>query len=308
MRRNRITVPCTQCGKSLERAASWVNKQNKHFCNTACKAAWQSVHQHGKNNPHYNNGGKQVIRTCEHCGQTHNTYPSSSPRFCSQDCWNASRQPKTPTHTCLCCGKSFERIVKKQRKPKYCSIECRQKHVKPTRELLPLKTFVCEHCGAEFKDRRHIKRKYCCKACNTASHIGKKKDLADRVIETRYCKQCGKSFTEFPSQPRKFCCHKCYEQWQSENLSGEDSYNWQGGAVGDRGYNWNNQAALARERDLHTCQHCGITEDELEKTLDVHHIIPFRFFGLEKYEEANKLENLITLCRSCHVTVERSLR
>jgi DEAD/DEAH box helicase domain-containing protein len=47
----------------------------------------------------------------------------------------------------------------------------------------------------------------------------------------------------------------------------------------------------------------------------VHHIEPFRSFGYkrgrnEAYEEANRLENLVTLCRSCHrrVEVDRMVR
>jgi predicted HNH restriction endonuclease len=34
--------------------------------------------------------------------------------------------------------------------------------------------------------------------------------------------------------------------------------------------------------------------------LDVHHIIPFRKFGIDRYREANKISNLISLCNSCH--------
>ena len=51
-------------------------------------------------------------------------------------------------------------------------------------------------------------------------------------------------------------------------------------------------------RDNFTCQDCWIKG----KSLDVHHIIPF----LESFD--NSLENLITLCRKCHMTREQKLR
>ena len=39
---------------------------------------------------------------------------------------------------------------------------------------------------------------------------------------------------------------------------------------------------------------------------DVHHKIPFRSFT--SIEEANRLENLTTLCRTCHQKVEQNVR
>jgi len=45
---------------------------------------------------------------------------------------------------------------------------------------------------------------------------------------------------------------------------------------------------------------CGLIADNL----DVHHIVPFREFGLENYKKANRLENLISLCHSCHLKSE----
>ena len=79
-------------------------------------------------------------------------------------------------------------------------------------------------------------------------------------------------------------------------------------ARGDRGPNWEQQRNLARARDNHRCRHCSVPERP-NRTHDVHHIEPFRTFGYirgknEKYVEANRLENLVTLCSSCHRRVE----
>jgi DEAD/DEAH box helicase domain-containing protein len=77
---------------------------------------------------------------------------------------------------------------------------------------------------------------------------------------------------------------------------------------GDRGPNWDKQRAQARKRDEYKCRHCGAPERP-NRAHDVHHIQPFRTFGYvrgtnESYLEANRLENLTTLCRSCHRRVE----
>jgi hypothetical protein len=64
-----------------------------------------------------------------------------------------------------------------------------------------------------------------------------------------------------------------------------------------------------RRRDHYTCQGCGKTEVELGRVLDVHHIRPFREFGYirhqnDRYLLANDLSNLVSLCVSCHKTME----
>jgi DEAD/DEAH box helicase domain-containing protein len=79
-------------------------------------------------------------------------------------------------------------------------------------------------------------------------------------------------------------------------------------AQGDRGPNWEQQRNQARERDGQRCRHCGAPERP-GRAHDVHHIQPFRTFGYvrgknEQYLEANRLENLVTLCTSCHRRVE----
>jgi DEAD/DEAH box helicase domain-containing protein len=77
----------------------------------------------------------------------------------------------------------------------------------------------------------------------------------------------------------------------------------------DYGPNWAAQRDAARARDGHRCRQCGAPARE-GRQHDVHHVTPFRTFGYrpganERYLEANRLENLITLCPSCHRRVER---
>jgi DEAD/DEAH box helicase domain-containing protein len=76
----------------------------------------------------------------------------------------------------------------------------------------------------------------------------------------------------------------------------------------DRGPNWAEQRRRARDRDRFTCRVCGAGEASLGREHDVHHIRPFREFGYiagqnEHHRQANELDNLITLCRTCHSRV-----
>ncbi len=76
----------------------------------------------------------------------------------------------------------------------------------------------------------------------------------------------------------------------------------------DYGPNWPQQRDAARRRDGRRCTQCGAPERP-DRQHDVHHLRPFREFGYvpgqnENYREANQLENLVTLCQTCHRAVE----
>ena len=60
------------------------------------------------------------------------------------------------------------------------------------------------------------------------------------------------------------------------------------------GCDWEKIRQLILRRDNFICQKCGIKK----KKLDIHHKIPF-LISLD-----NSINNLITLCRSCHVKEE----
>lgn len=72
----------------------------------------------------------------------------------------------------------------------------------------------------------------------------------------------------------------------------------------DYGPEWNKIRDWVRKRDHYTCQLCGLPEQG--KAHHVHHKVPFRMFSSAR--EANRPENLITLCPSCHQRVEENLR
>lgn len=74
------------------------------------------------------------------------------------------------------------------------------------------------------------------------------------------------------------------------------------------GPNWQRQRDAARARDGYRCVVCGVPEPP-DRQHHVHHRIPFRAFGYrpgenDAYLQANALENLITVCPTCHAQIE----
>lgn len=64
---------------------------------------------------------------------------------------------------------------------------------------------------------------------------------------------------------------------------------------------WNKIAERIRKRDKWTCQLCG-----KDHSIDVHHIIPRSCFP--NGDADNSDDNLITVCYSCHASVESKTR
>lgn len=80
----------------------------------------------------------------------------------------------------------------------------------------------------------------------------------------------------------------------NKTFAGEKNPRWKGGSKSYRGYGW---AAVKKERrliDNYTCQDCGKKETFGKRAFDVHHVIDFKNGG------TNEMNNLLTLCRSCH--------
>jgi DEAD/DEAH box helicase domain-containing protein len=75
-------------------------------------------------------------------------------------------------------------------------------------------------------------------------------------------------------------------------------------APNDYGPTWPAQRDRARARDGYCCQVCGAPEQG--RAHDVHHKTPFRTFASS--QAANQLNNLITLCSTCHRRAETVVR
>jgi len=164
-------------------------------------------------------------------------------------------------------------------------------------------TLICDECGKQYKVKPYTlnltKHHFCGSRCYglwQRMHrigVGRK-----RVIV--YCDTCGKPIERVPSAvlDHSFCSKNCLNKWRSEYLSGENGSQLKGGHNDYRGPNWNEQREQVLIRDSFQCRHCNSTND-----LVVHHVTPFHLF--EQYLEANQIDNLITLCKSCHGVAEQ---
>lgn len=121
--------------------------------------------------------------------------------------------------------------------------------------------------------------------------------------ETETCEWCDDEFHVRPfNTTARFCSRECKGKWRSENWVRERNGNWKGG-----------QSAYRATRDLHspepwnrwrktvrgdTCEMCGVSASEVDRALEVHHIIPLLAGG------TSGEWNLMTLCPQCHKKVE----
>jgi DEAD/DEAH box helicase domain-containing protein len=75
-------------------------------------------------------------------------------------------------------------------------------------------------------------------------------------------------------------------------------------APNDYGPDWDAIRNQVRARDKYRCQGCRAPENGMPH--HVHHRIPFRSFASR--EQANQLDNLVTLCPNCHRRAELAVR
>lgn len=181
------------------------------------------------------------------------------------------------------------------------------------------KQHVCIVCDKTFDvtpAQAHEKKKTCSRKClrkliikNNKNENRQKRthETATFVCET--CKTTTITRLHYVNNGRRFCSEQCRLEWFSTiTPTGENNPYWRGGGSGYYGENWKDQKEKCRERDENTCQHCGKTNIDCGYNLPVHHITPFKEFGIDNYLKANKLSNLICLCRSCHLKEEWRLK
>lgn len=262
---------CCDCGKPVSNLA------------TRCKSCAATLRQQGM--------PKSATTVCKTCGKTFAFAPSrENPQCCSRQCQRD--YGKIP---CPVCGILFKPKNLTQSKTKTCSLKCRdmlrQNRIKVT----------CHHCGKDFE--RCVSQAvsaviFCSVKCKQSFWKGKNHSSYNSV--DCVCGVCGKHFVRNSSKLKHngtFCSRRCFSL--SQVIPGTSEY---------RGPNWNEQKRNARKRDNYTCQGCGVHQNQYGKCLDVHHIVPFRNFGVDNYLQANHLDNLVSLCKTCHMLTERGNR
>jgi len=78
-----------------------------------------------------------------------------------------------------------------------------------------------------------------------------------------------------------------------------------GDSVYQRDPDWDAKREKRLEKDNHECQDCGIEQSDYYRNLDVHHKTKKEDFADEKgdvdWDVVNDINNLVTLCQSCHM-------
>jgi len=176
-------------------------------------------------------------------------------------------------------------------------------------------TYQCHRDGCDGStkywpsEREERKRVFCSKECKyewqSEFNSGSGSPRYNSVeLE---CEVCNESFTRWPSQVEKydrhFCSNECKNIGHRGEFAGEDNPAWAGGYeypyVGET---WKEARRKVVERDNDVCQRCGV-EAPPDETLDAHHITPIKEF--DDPFDSHSVDNLIQLCRSCHMEVER---
>jgi len=161
----------------------------------------------------------------------------------------------------------------------------------------------CEFCGKLFEPtlKYRDRQRYCNRTCSNRARKG----IPKIPNLSKLCEYCNKPFVKrSPRETAKaqFCSKSC----AGKAIRNTGHPSWNGGNRSYRGPNWHQQRRFARQRDNYICQRCNKSRADLGRLPDVHHIIPFQRFNGD-YLAANQMENLITLCQSCHQIVERSI-
>lgn len=167
----------------------------------------------------------------------------------------------------------------------------------------------CAYCGVEIRRKpKDIKRSdnlFCSSECRngwySANLGGEGHPLKEDWVEIE-CEYCGDVFEVKPyrEQTARFCNPGCRGGWKSENAYGHNSPQWEGGHRRDSlryqigPVSW---STIRRNWEYEECYKCGREED-----LNIHHTIPLRCGG------THGEWNLMTLCTSCHGTVEQYTR
>lgn len=239
---------------------------------------------------------------CDNCGESF-TRPKShleytEHNFCSREC-SSEYQSKQLTVDCDACGESFEiyswRVDKYDKN--YCSKKCQAEGYSNRVEV------QCFTCGESLlvkpywaeKNERHFCDRKCWRNRPTGVQVE--------------CSFCGASIKVEPYYAEKrenhFCDKECEGKWLAKNRVGENHPQYTG-HDGYYGANWHKQRRRALKRDGHECQRCGIAEEECRDqygfALSVHHYEPQSEF--DDKEEANRIDNLVTVCSSCHYDIE----
>lgn len=161
---------------------------------------------------------------------------------------------------------------------------------KPFHHVINIGTFI------------RYERVYIFETCLNMNELNKKIEVLlapkEKPIHERECEKCETVFSGKGYGCGRFCSRKCYRAYISMDYyyRNREKIRLQ---VKDSRHGKN--ALKCFERDNFTCQKCGKQAKTIREILQ---FIPHR---INFNEKDNRLENLLTLCRSCHSVLHREL-
>lgn len=211
-------------------------------------------------------------------------------------------QPKSVE--CAVCGQIFDASKRNRGKGihRYCGKACRQRadNARHYRRRRPVRTQTeltrrCVICGVGFvADIHHPAALACSVKCNQArmDSLRRRERAKNTNLSERACEECGSLYTPHPisAQKQRFCSKRCQNRvMQRRHKRTPDKHRRL------KTVEWRNASAAAKDRDSGKCRLCG----NEAKRLSVHHI----FNRTEEEMHDHALENLLSLCGSCHYKI-----
>ena len=218
----KVTVPCSQCGKSVQKWPSQIPSYKNHFCSTKCHDAFRN---------------RKVKVTCAICGVTQSTKASiankAESHACGPECLaklqsqNAVKRWGTGDHRsakCARCGKEFERKPSQLRKHQqsFCGKECANQGKQgqsPTNKNG--QWYPCETCGKPVWRTPAILRPrvFCSRQCAGKGLGDATRGIprVERILLT--CQRCGNPFERLASQLKRGRCLYCSKSCQLAALA-----------------------------------------------------------------------------------------
>lgn len=242
----RIKLSCDYCGCEIERTEAEMKGHKNFFCSHKCANEFMKGKEKG-------NKVERIKLNCSYCNKeierTEAELKRAKNHFCSKKCadnFMKGKENKTLQKrekvNCYMCGKEFKlplyRIKGSERH--FCSKDCHTawkksdefKQIRKT-ENGTVKT-NCFYCGKEIIRKRSEyekqERHFCSRSC-----LGKYKFKYNNPNPKKAkipvkCNYCGKEFKVHESKIKSnkwlFCSRDCYATFRSENLVGEEVYNY----------------------------------------------------------------------------------
>lgn len=232
-------------------------------------------------------------------------------RICTYKAISNSNKPsdepidKHPSRVCEICAAVFYpspgQILSKFNRRQTCSKECRYEQVRQ-KHFVVRGTKTCESCGMAFTSRRDNGsvesteqwnvRRFCSSECFGKATTGHHR----APMQSKRCSECGADFSCRADERagnyarRLTCSHECAVHRSARNKRLRMD-------LGVYPLAFRHNRDLVLDRDNNECRLCGSKGGlgiGVNKSLHVHHINYCK-------EDSTRLDNLITLCRSCHM-------